>query len=72
MTANYWKKWVKSAAVRALKTTAQTAVSMLTGNLVGVLEVDWIGIASVAAMAGIVSVLTSVAGLPEVKMEGVE
>ena len=72
MTANYWKKWVKSAAGRALKTTAQTAVSMLTGNLVGVLEVDWIGIASVAAMAGIVSVLTSVAGLPEVKMEGVE
>lgn len=64
----YWKLWMKSAAVRALKTVAQTAVSMLTGNLVGVLEVDWLGVASVAVMAGIVSLLTSVAGLPEVKV----
>jgi spore maturation protein SpmA len=72
MTANYWKKWVKASCIRSLKTMAQTAVGMLTGNLVGVLEVDWIGVASVAAMAGIVSMLTSVAGLPEVKLEGVE
>ena len=72
MNATYWKTWAKSATVRALKTVAQTAVSMLTGNLVGVLEVDWLGVASVAAMAGIVSLLTSVAGLPEVKVEGAE
>ena len=69
MKANYWKKWIKASGIRALKTMAQTAVGMLTGDLVGVLAVDWVGVASVAVMAGIVSVLTSVAGLPEVKLE---
>ena len=59
--------WVRCAAVRAIKTMAQTAVSMLTGNMVGILEVDWLGVLSVSAMAGIVSLLTSVAGLPEVE-----
>ena len=59
--------WAKAAAVRAVKTVAQTAVSMLTGNMVGVVDVDWVAVASIAAMAGIVSILTSVAGLPEVK-----
>lgn len=72
MRKQYWITWAKSASVRALKTVAQTAVGMLTGNLVGVLEVDWIGVASVAVMAGIVSLLTSVAGLPEVKVEEAE
>ena len=59
--------WAKAAAIRAVKTVAQTAVSMLTGNMVGVVDVDWVAVASIAAMAGIVSILTSVAGLPEVK-----
>lgn len=58
------RKWLKAAAVRAVKTMAQTAVSMLTvGQLVT--EVDWIGVLSVSATAGIISILTSVAGLPE-------
>lgn len=61
-----WKNWFKAAAVRALKTVAQTAVGMLTGNMVGIMEVDWVAVLSVSAMAGIVSLLTSVAGLPEV------
>lgn len=60
-------KWIHAAGVRALKTMAQTAVGMLTGNMVGIMEVDWIAVASVSAMAGIVSILTSVAGLPELK-----
>lgn len=60
-----WMKWLKAAGIRALKTVAQTAVGMLTGELVGLLEVDWIAVLSVAATAGIVSMLTSVAGLPE-------
>lgn len=72
MKKTNWKLWAKFASVRALKTVAQTAVGMLTGSMVGVLEVDWLGVASVAAMAGIVSLLTSVAGLPEVKLEEVE
>lgn len=59
--------WLKAALIRAIKTMAQTAVGMLSGSAVGVLEADWIAVASVSAMAGVVSVLTSLAGLPEVK-----
>lgn len=58
-------KWWKAAAIRAIKTIAQTAVSMLTvGQLFT--EVDWIGILSISGVAGIISILTSLAGLPEV------
>ena len=64
-------KWAKASGIRAVKTVCQTAVGMLTGNMVGVMEVDWVAVASVSAMAGIVSLLTSVAGLPELE-EGAE
>ena len=64
-----WKTWLKAAGVRAAKTIAQTAVVMLTGNMVGIMDVDWIAVLSVSAMAGLISLLTSVAGLPEVKTE---
>lgn len=60
-------KWFKAAGVRATKTMAQTAVGMLSGNMVGIMDVDWLAIASVSVMAGIVSVLTSIAGLPELE-----
>lgn len=63
----YFINWIKAAGVRAVKTMAQTAVGMLSGDMLGVMEADWIAVASVAAMAGIVSLLTSIAGLPEVK-----
>lgn len=63
----YFVNWIKAAGIRAVKTMAQTAVGMLSGDMLGVMEADWIAVASVAAMAGIVSILTSVAGLPEVK-----
>lgn len=59
--------WLKAAGIRAIKTVAQTAVGMLTGQMVGIVDVDWLAVASVSVMAGIVSVLTSIAGLPEVK-----
>jgi hypothetical protein len=58
-------KWLKAAAVRAVKTVAQTAVGMLSGQMLGLMDVDWLAVASVSAMAGIISVLTSIAGLPE-------
>lgn len=58
-------KWLKAAAVRAVRTVAQTAAGMLTGEAVGLMEVNWLAVASVSAMAGIVSLLTSIAGLPE-------
>jgi hypothetical protein len=58
---------MKAALIRAIKTVAQTAVGMLSGSAVGVLEADWVAVASVSAMAGVVSILTSLAGLPEVR-----
>lgn len=60
-------KWLKAAGVRAVKTIAQTAVGMVSGTMMGIMEVDWLAVASVSAMAGIVSLLTSIAGLPELK-----
>lgn len=62
------KKWWKAAGTRAIKTVAQTAVSMITVGQ-AMLDVNWVGILSVSLVAGIVSLLTSVAGLPEIKEE---
>lgn len=59
-----FKKWCKAAGVRAIKTMAQTAVGVIGASTV-MNDVNWIMIASASALAGIVSVLTSVAGLPE-------
>ena len=64
-----WKKWAKAAGIRAIKTVAQTAVGMLTGDMIGIVDVDWIRVLSVSARAGVASILTSLAGLPEVKQE---
>lgn len=60
-------KWLKAAGIRAVKTVAQTAVGMLSGEMLGIMEADWLAVLSVSAMAGVVSLLTSVAGLPELK-----
>ena len=59
-------KWMKAAAVRAVKTMAQTAVAMLP-VAVSITEVNWLTVAGTAALAGVASLLTSLAGLPEVK-----
>ena len=60
-------KWLKAAGIRAAKTMAQSALGMLTGSMVGIMEVNWIAVLSVSALAGVASILTSIAGLPEVK-----
>ena len=61
-------RWLKAAGVRAIKTVAQTAVATIgTAAVLG--EVDWIMVGSAAVLAGLLSLLTSVAGLPEVKEE---
>ena len=64
----YWKSWVKAAAVRAVKTVAQTAVATI-GTAAAVGDVNWTLVASASALAGMLSLLTSVAGLPEVNAE---
>ena len=60
------KKWWKAAGVRALKTFAQTAVAMITVGS-AVTDVDWIAVLSVSSTAAVASLLTSIAGLPEVE-----
>ena len=60
------KKWLKAAGVRAVKTVAQTAVATI-GTSVVLGDVNWIAVLSASALAGILSLLTSVAGLPELK-----
>lgn len=60
--------WFKAAGIRALKTVAQTAVATIgTSALLG--DVDWIAVASASVLAGILSLLTSLAGLPEVELQ---
>ena len=62
------KKWAKRAGIRALKTVAQTAVAVI-GTGAAVSAVDWKMVVSAAVVAGVVSILTSVAGIPEVEGE---
>lgn len=66
---NYWKEWLKAAGIRALKTVAQTAVALISvGSLMS--DVNWLEVGSAALLAGILSLLTSVAGIPEVEKPG--
>ena len=66
--SEYWKAWIKAAGIRAIKTVAQTAIATIgTAALIG--DVNWIAVASASALAGILSLLTSVAGIPEVDKE---
>ena len=69
MDREYWIRWAKAAGVRALKTVAQTAVALIGTNAIGITEVNWVGVASGAALAGVVSLLTSLAGIPEVEVD---
>ena len=62
---NYWLDWLKAAGIRAVKTIAQTAIAMISVGTV-MSNVNWIQVGSAALLAGILSLLTSIAGIPEV------
>lgn len=61
-----FKEWIKAAGIRALKTVAQTAIATI-GTSAVISEVNWIMVVSASGLAGLLSLLTSVAGLPELK-----
>lgn len=63
------KQWWRAAGIRAIKTAAQTAVALIGTGAVGFTDLDWARIASVAGVAAVLSLLTSIAGLPEVEPE---
>lgn len=64
-------KWIKAAGIRAMKTVSQTAIAVI-GTSAILSEVDWLAVLSASALAGVLSLLTSVAGLPEVKNTNTE
>lgn len=65
MTQDFWK----AAAIRAIKTFAQAMVAQIGAGSIGVVQFDWLGALSVAAMAAVLSIFTSLAGLPEVELQ---
>ena len=66
MNTNFMKKWIHAAAVRAIKTVAQASIAAI-GSSAALGDVNWTLVASTAALAGVLSLLTSVAGPPECK-----
>lgn len=62
----YWMNWIKAAGIRAVKTVAQSAIATIGASVV-MSEVNWLVVGSASLLAGILSLLTSVAGLPELK-----
>ena len=70
MKSNF-KRWIKAAGIRAIKTVAQTAIATI-GTCALISEVDWRVVASASVLAGILSILTSIAGLPEVESDSDE
>lgn len=71
MGKDYWIRWIKAAGIRALRTAAQTAIATI-GTAWILSEVDWRIVASASALAAVLSLLTSLAGLPELKEPATE
>ena len=65
----WWMQWIYCAGVRSIKTVAQTAVGVIVSSVI-ISDVNWVVVASASALAGITSLLTSIAGLPELTESG--
>ena len=63
------KRWLKAAGIRAVKTVAETALAVIGTNAVGITDVDWLGLLSACLLSGIITLLTCIKGLPEIKRE---
>lgn len=68
MGKDYWVKWAKAAGVRAVKTIAQTAIATI-GTSTAIGDVNWMLVVSASILAGVLSLLTSLAGIPEVEVD---
>ena len=66
MNKKNFKKWIKAAGIRAIKTIAQTAIATI-GTTAVIADVNWAAVIGSAVLAGLLSLLTSIAGLPELK-----
>ena len=62
-------KWLKATGVRTVKTMAETALAIVGTNTIGITEVDWVGVLSATALSAVITVLTCIKGLPELKEE---
>lgn len=62
-------KWAKATAVRAVKTIAETALAIIGTNAIGITEVNWVGVLSACTLSAVITVLTCIKGLPELKEE---
>ena len=62
-------KWLKAAGIRTIKTMAETALALIGTNTIGITDVDWLGVISACALSGVITVLTCIKGLPELKEE---
>mgnify|MGYP003309916216 CR=1 FL=1 len=59
--------WLKAAGIRTIKTMAETAIAIIGTNAIGITDVDWLGVGSAVLLSGVVTILTCVKGLPELK-----
>lgn len=60
-------RWCKAVGIRTAKTMAETALGIIGTNVIGITEVDWLGVLSACALSGVITVLTCIKGLPELK-----
>ena len=67
MNKEYILNWVNAAGVRALKTMAETALAVIGTNAVGITDVNWVGLLSACLLSGVITLLTCIKGLPEIK-----